>query len=501
MSIHTYQNDTWTLADDYGMAATADSLARIVLQAPPPFAARVVGKWGAGKTSILRRAFATLGGQPVSKALPLGENREAPDIETYKDLKFEKRELNWPEQLINTAKQSLCVWYSPWQHQGSDNPIIPLLMEIKEHYSTWMKVGKTMGKLNRRGGLAAMTLLEKVAEVALTLGFQKKVKLSGTTEAVRQAWHKAEPNLEDLGDGQRFHLLFEDAVAEVLETVRIKNKVKNNGPARLIVFIDDLDRCEEGQTVNLLESIKLYLNTQNCIFVLALDDAALLNILERHWPGRGQSANREYLEKLFQVTLAVPPPRTDKVKATLAKRLEQQGIPESTACAGEIVSLMEPNPRKIKNFTNTIIAVWEGLEPKPKLKSEVMKLIIYQYLRQYHEPVWRLIEREPKLFQLLRQVVLDQTKKPLPNSNELENKSMMLIREMLGRRFTHILPNTRPEGEAMYRNMTMDKAVDHVLSNLDQKRSDRHFQVMMEEHILDGELPVPYLVCGFREAK
>jgi len=50
-------------------------VAQLALEVPAPFTIGVIGKWGAGKTSILRRAFATLGGMLLSKTVLLGENR------------------------------------------------------------------------------------------------------------------------------------------------------------------------------------------------------------------------------------------------------------------------------------------------------------------------------------------------------------------------------------------------------------------------------------------
>ena len=62
-----YRNDNWTLEDKLGTGGAGDLLARLALEADPPFCARVIGKWGSGKTSVLRRAFATLGGKPVQQ--------------------------------------------------------------------------------------------------------------------------------------------------------------------------------------------------------------------------------------------------------------------------------------------------------------------------------------------------------------------------------------------------------------------------------------------------
>ena len=66
-SKHKFINDQWTLKDDLGIGRVGDELARIVLEANAPFTVGVTGKWGSGKTSIMRRTYATLGGQPLQQ--------------------------------------------------------------------------------------------------------------------------------------------------------------------------------------------------------------------------------------------------------------------------------------------------------------------------------------------------------------------------------------------------------------------------------------------------
>jgi hypothetical protein len=96
--------------------------------------------------------------------------------------------------------------------------------------------------------LAALALLEKVIDVGLSLA-GTSAKVSGTVEATRKAWREAEPDLTKLSDGQRFYLLFEDAVETVLKSLQKNqhsddNDTEESQKARLIIFIDDLDRCE-----------------------------------------------------------------------------------------------------------------------------------------------------------------------------------------------------------------------------------------------------------------
>ena len=96
MSKPTYLNDHWTLADGLGFGATAEQLARVALQAQPPFTVALTGKWGAGKTSVLRQAFATLGGEPIAQALPLEGiiERRKRAIQNY-SRKIERKRFCW----------------------------------------------------------------------------------------------------------------------------------------------------------------------------------------------------------------------------------------------------------------------------------------------------------------------------------------------------------------------------------------------------------------------
>ena len=70
--VFKYINDEPVFGDASGMYRTGDLVARMALEVQPPFTLGVIGKWGSGKTSVLRRAFLTLGGRPVSQNRPPG---------------------------------------------------------------------------------------------------------------------------------------------------------------------------------------------------------------------------------------------------------------------------------------------------------------------------------------------------------------------------------------------------------------------------------------------
>ncbi|MCA1966327.1 MAG: KAP family NTPase [Flavobacterium sp.] len=91
-----------------------------------------------------------------------------------------------------------------------------------------------------------------------------------------------------------------------LEFVRFEDKITlNNKPKFNIVFIDDLDRCEPEQVLNLLSSIKLFFTYgQKTIFFCGIDKKAVNQAVKTKY-GKVVKSN-EYLEKIFDISFSMP---------------------------------------------------------------------------------------------------------------------------------------------------------------------------------------------------
>ncbi|MEO1522216.1 MAG: P-loop NTPase fold protein, partial [Cyanobacteria bacterium J06633_2] len=83
------------------------------------------------------------------------------------------------------------------------------------------------------------------------------------------------------------------------------------GPARVILFIDDLDRCPPPRVVEVLEAVQLLLKTELFIVVLAIDDRYIARALEQVYSGvltrRGKPSGIDYLEKIIQIPYRMRP--------------------------------------------------------------------------------------------------------------------------------------------------------------------------------------------------
>lgn len=77
---------------------------------------------------------------------------------------------------------------------------------------------------------------------------------------------------------------------------------------RVVVLVDDLDRCLPDAVTATLEAIKLFLSTEKMVFVLAADQDMVRDAISVSLNGarRGDIFARRYLEKIVQLPIALP---------------------------------------------------------------------------------------------------------------------------------------------------------------------------------------------------
>ncbi len=96
---------------------------------------------------------------------------------------------------------------------------------------------------------------------------------------------------------QEFHINFEELITET----------KIN---KIIVFIDDLDRCSYDTVIGTLEAIKLFLFAKNTAFIIGADERLIKYAVRKRFPeipGDNMEVGRDYLEKLIQYPIRIPP--------------------------------------------------------------------------------------------------------------------------------------------------------------------------------------------------
>jgi hypothetical protein len=103
---------------------------------------------------------------------------------------------------------------------------------------------------------------------------------------------------------------------------------------RLVILIDDLDRCLPETAIETLEAAKLFLSLPRVAIVIAADEGMIEYAVKRHFPDLplapgGVGYARNYLEKLIQVPFRIPAMGLAETQLYLALLLVEAAEAES----------------------------------------------------------------------------------------------------------------------------------------------------------------------------
>ena len=162
---------------------------------------------------------------------------------------------------------------------------------------------------------------------------------------------------------------------------------------RLIVFVDDLDRCDVGNVLDMLEAIKMFLTARGIIFIIAAD----MEKSERAWQLRynnkeGLEEGRQYIDKIFQLKLSLPPKDASQIE-TFVRKI----IPDNlTRVEREfIIKGCPPNPRKIKRILNLEYFILKGLLDDQDFNDMAPLVIVWCILTTSFIDLAKIIKNDP----------------------------------------------------------------------------------------------------------
>lgn len=163
--------------------------------------------------------------------------------------------------------------------------------------------------------------------------------------------------IEAPSSDEQFERLFEQLVKKI---------TAKTGSDRLVIFIDELDRCSAPEVVTTLETLRTFLEVKSCVFIVAADQQALeraLNDAARqttpiNLANPYYSAGSAYLDKIFQYQLSLPPLLPRRLSRFALDLIEgRQGVWARVPNRAELVSVLIPthvrSPRRVKALLNS----------------------------------------------------------------------------------------------------------------------------------------------------
>jgi GTPase SAR1 family protein len=135
---------------------------------------------------------------------------------------------------------------------------------------------------------------------------------------------------------------------------RFKNtidEIKKRNLEKIVIAIDNIDRCHMDQAFEILLTIKNFLGIEGVIFLIPVDDKGLKEYLQMN----DKDAN-EFLRKIFNTTIHIKNFSDSELYDFGEKLLEKYGIdlPRKENVISIICQEFSRNPRRIIQFLNTL---------------------------------------------------------------------------------------------------------------------------------------------------
>ena len=289
--------------------ALAAVLARDSLETP--FCIGIFGRWGTGKSTFMGL---------LNKQL---DNRENGHYNTlfFQPWQFEEKEEVWKALLLSTLRY-LEVELERLKSQT----------EIK-----YEKVKKTL-----------TSLMLGVGKLALNKALKSISGGNITADGIFEMYANASK------DNSNFINTFRE------EFKSIKDEILNasgNQQARLFIFVDDLDRCTPENCIMVLESIKLFFDLEECVFIMGIDREVVQKGIEHKYSNSISIKGQDYLDKMIQLPFSLPPVSEETFKNFVEVTTRDLNFSESINQLVTIAS--ESNPRRVKRLCNCLQLVRE----------------------------------------------------------------------------------------------------------------------------------------------
>lgn len=142
-----------------------------------------------------------------------------------------------------------------------------------------------------------------------------------------------------------------EELSETLLDQRANDELFPRGKPRILLLIDDLDRCPPPKVVEVLEAAQLLVKTSLFVVVIAMDVRYVTRALEHEYAGvltpHGEPSGLDYIEKIIQIPYRVRPATASGVKSFLQNQMKPKSdvVEEKPGAIQNVIAPAQSNIR------------------------------------------------------------------------------------------------------------------------------------------------------------
>jgi KAP family P-loop domain len=329
-------------------------LTEFVNQALGPFVLAIDGSWGSGKTTFLKM---------------------------------------WQVKLDGAGH--LCLYLNAWKNDFVQDPLIAVVGElsiaIQEQAQDQLdkdNVRKTIEKIEKTARSIVRRLIPVGVKLAtfglLDIDSSMEREISATTGAI----------VENLIQGYDKGKSDIKTFREDLEFLANAIQLPDSKAVKIVIVIDELDRCRPTYAVQLLERIKHLFDVEGVVFILGIDRAQLGHSIKALYGSEFDATG--YLKRFIDIDYRLPEPELGSYCSYLFKRFEigsllsrrttsnpQYDLHDLKLYLGYLMSAAKMSLRDQEQIISRLRVVIQTIPIDQKLFPVTLSILLFLYSRNY----------------------------------------------------------------------------------------------------------------------
>lgn len=266
---------------------------------------------------------------------------------------------------------------------------------------------------------------------------------------------------------------------------------------KLVIVIDNIDRCHKELSFELLTNIKNFLgNKPNVIFIIPVDDEALKrHILNINSNGNAEQEAAEFLRKFFNVTIRIKPYQVEELYSFTKKINDCNQLDFTPNTIYLIAREYASNPRRIIQFFNDLSMEIKSIKDTQFAKQHeavICKLLI---IREEFPDFYEELIKKPSLIGEYKDHLTEMN----ANGTKREERYNEKLKSFLDstKMITHNL-----SGSIIERILSNSNVFEGITSQVRQAVADQNIDVIFDFIGVDGgkqDIIVDYLIKRLKE--
>lgn len=242
------------------------------------------------------------------------------------------------KQLEEQKDGTVCLLFNGWLYESYDDAKTAILASILDG----IKEGRELSGTAKITLKALYDSIDKFKVIKGGIKFGIDMAVTGglgaiTNLAIKEITKKAKKIAEDVDEENMLQAIKDKLdYKEVREDIRefrekFAELIKEAGIKKLVIFVDELDRCNPATILDTLEAMRLFLFSGNVSFVIGADERHVTYAIRSKFndiEGINMDIGKEYQEKLIQYPIRIPCMNKDETEFYIMCLLSEKELCE-----------------------------------------------------------------------------------------------------------------------------------------------------------------------------